>query len=485
VNELTISFLLYTAGVAAVGLLSARFSRGTESDFLLADRGLGAWVAGLSSAASAESGWVTLGLVGYAFNNGIAAFWVVPGTVLAFLFNWFVLAPRLQRLATESNALTIPDLLACRFSGAAATAIRLLSVVIMLTMLTAYAAAQFNSAGKMFAATFDWNYSTGVLSGAAIVLLYTVTGGFRAIAWTDVVQSVLMVCALVLIPIILIHRMGGLESTWNTLQQMEDGPQLTHWVGHRSGISLLAFVTLWLGVPLGNAGQPHVMIRLMATKDKRAIFRGGIISTTWVFILFSGAVSLGIAARAYYGTLADAEQALPLIAADASIVPGFLGGLVLAAILAAICSTADSQLLVSATAISHDLMKAVGKTLSNPRRRLILDRISVVVVGTAAAAIALTDVRSIFDFVLAYGWAGLGAAFGPPMILLLLRPQTTGWGVVAGMSSGIFTAIIWKLCFPELNAVVYNLVPAFAISFGMTWCSSYAKSSLANAADGQ
>jgi sodium/proline symporter len=464
VTQLTASFALYTAAIAAIGLLSTRFSRKTESDFLLADRGLGPWVAGLSSAASAESGWVTLGLVGFAFENGIAAFWIVPGTVAAFLFNWFVLAPRLQKLAAESGALTIPDVLACRFSGSTAAAIRIISVAVLLTMLTAYAAAQFNSAGKMFAATFNWNYSTGVLSGAAIVLLYTVTGGFRAIAWTDVAQAIFMVCALVVIPAILIHQHGGLADTWQALQQSDDGPSLTHWTGNRSGLALVAFLTLWLGIPLGNPGQPHVMIRLMATKDHRAIMRGGVISTTWVFVLFSGAVALGLAARVHYGSLDDPERALPLLAADATVVPEVLGGLVLAAILAAICSTADSQLLVAATAVSHDLPTAFGKKPSDLKWRLFTDRATILALGGIAAAIALSEVRSIFDFVLAYGWAGLGAAFGPATILLLMHGRTTGAGVIAGMLCGVGVAIVWKLCFPEWNSVVYNLVPAFITS---------------------
>jgi len=461
VNTLAVSFALYTAGIAVIGLLSTKVSRGTQSDFLLADRGLGAWVAGLSSAASAESGWVTLGLVGFAFTNGVSAYWVVPGTVAAFLFNWFVLGPRLHRLAQEHRALTVPDVLACQFQGPLAAAIRLISVAVLLTMLTAYAAAQFNSAGKMFAATFGWEYATGVVAGTAIVLIYTVTGGFRAIAWTDVVQAIFMVGALVLIPMILISQLGGLERTWNLLNQGENGSTVTHWLGRRSGIELVAFATLWFGIPLGNPGQPHVMIRIMATKDRTAILRGGIISALWVTVLFTGAVTLGLTARAKFGQLPDPEQALPLLAADVSVVSPVVGGLVLAAILAAICSTADSQLLVSATSISHDLMRVLRGPSQSAKSNILLDRVTILVVGILAAAIALTEVRSVFDFVLAYGWAGLGATFGPAMILILLNRKTTAAGVCSGMVSGFVIAVSWRMFLPEWNAVVYNLVPAF------------------------
>jgi len=209
VSTLGLSFLLYTIGIFAVGIYSARFGRRTSSDFFLADRGLGAWVAALSSSASAESGWVTLGLVGTAFNTGIGALWIVPGTVAAFLFNWVVLAPRLRRESLRHGGLTIPDILGRPYAGVQRTVIRVLSVLIILTMLTAYVAAQLNAAGKTFMGTFDWSYTAGVLCGAGIVMGYTVTGGFRAVAWTDVLQAILMVTAVLVLPLMLVVHIGG------------------------------------------------------------------------------------------------------------------------------------------------------------------------------------------------------------------------------------------------------------------------------------
>ena len=211
-SMLAVSFILCTLVIAIVGLVSTRYAKATTADFLVADRGLGAWVAGLSAAASAESGWVTLGLVGFAFQTGIAAFWVVPGTVAAFLFNWFVLAPRLRRHAEKHDCLTLPDVLTSMFSGGIAKAIRLVAVVIILVMLIAYAAAQFNAAGKMFAASFGWSYASSVLIGVAFVLVYTLVGGFRAVAWTDVLQSIVMLATVIIVPLMLVRlarRMVG------------------------------------------------------------------------------------------------------------------------------------------------------------------------------------------------------------------------------------------------------------------------------------
>ncbi|MBC8876174.1 MAG: sodium/proline symporter [Planctomycetes bacterium] len=470
-SVVAVSFLIYTLGIAALGIWSVRYSRRSEADFLLADRGLGAWVAALSASASAESGWVTLGLVGIAFKTGVGALWIVPGTVAAFIFNWFVLAPRLQKVSRESNALTIPDVLAAPHRALPAMLIRVAGVLIILSMLTAYVAAQLNAAGKTFQGTFDWDYRTGVLVGATIILVYTIAGGFRAIAWTDVVQSIFMISAVTLVPAVLIAKLGGPGEFWNRLDTMEPNGSLTDPLAGKAGLALVGFLALWLGVPLGNPGQPHMLVRLMAVKDRTAIRRGGFISSCWVLVLFTGAVFLGMAARAYYGELDDPERALPTIATDSNLIPGVVGGMLIAAILAAICSTADSQLLVSASAISHDLPVGIlGKRLTVVRK-MFVDRAAVVLVGAVATAIALAEARSVFSFVLDYGWAGLGAGFGPPLIVSLLWKRTTGWGVLAGMIVGISTAIIWRQ-FPDLHAQLYNLVPAFLFSLAATYVVS-------------
>jgi len=455
-SSLSLSFLLYTLGIFAIGIYSARFSRKTSSDFFLADRGLGPWVAALSSSASAESGWVTLGLVGTAFNTGVGALWIVPGTVAAFVFNWLVLAPRLRRAASQHGGLTIGDVLGQPYRGTAQTVIRVLSVFIILTMLTAYVAAQLNAAGKTFMGTFDWSYSAGVLCGALIVLGYTITGGFRAVAWTDVVQAILMVTAVLVLPLILVVHLGGFAELFDRLHSADQN--LTDPVAGKAGLSLIGFLAVWLGIPLGNPGQPHILVRLMAVRDEAAIRRGAIISSVWVFLLFTGAVLLGVAARAVYGTLEDPEKVLPIAADD--FLPGALAGMMTAAVLAAIASTADSQLLLSASSLSHDIAVVLLKTRASAQTRLIADRLAVLLIGSVATGIALGEVRMVFDFVL-YAWAGLGAGFGPSLILQLLWKRTTGWGVVAGMVVGVTTAILWR---STLHDQLYELVPAFFLS---------------------
>lgn len=475
---IAISFLVYTLAIAALGIYSSRFARQSHADFLLADRGLGAWVAGLSAAASSESGWVTLGLVGFAFKTGVGAFWIVPGTVLAFIFNWFVLGPRLRQASVDQESLTMLDVIASRYPAKFALWIRIIGIGIIVSMLTAYVAAQLNAAGKTFSGTFGWQYSIGVLVGAGIVLAYTLVGGFRAVSWTDVVQSIFMILAVTAIPILLIHELGGWSSFWEKLVSldavrndqgttvMNGGTDMADTLAGKSGLALVGFLALWLGIPLGNPGQPHSMIRLMSTRDDQAIRRGGLICSTWVLILFSGAVLLGISARVYYGELADPEKALLHVATDSELIPGFLGGMLLAAVLAAICSTADSQLLVSASAISHDCLERIFGMKPTLTTRKWVERSSLLVISIVAMAIALGEVRSVFDFVLAYGWAGLGAGLGPALIMTLLWKKTTGPAVITGMLVGVVTVIVWNQ-FPGLKSNLYALVPAF---FGSLAC---------------
>ncbi|MDQ7012210.1 MAG: sodium/proline symporter [Mariprofundaceae bacterium] len=458
-DSITASFLVYTLIVFGFGVYAARFARHSSNDFFLAGRRLGPWLAGLSMSASAESGWVTLGLVGMAFHTGIGAFWILPGTVAAIAFNWWVLGRRLRSVAAGQGAVTLPDVLAGPFSGCAARLIRTVAVLIILSMLTAYVAAQLTAAAKTFEATFGWSYLAGIAMGAAIVLIYTSLGGFRAVAWTDVLQAMLMILAVTLLPWTLVGELGGMDAVLSRLAVQDAA--LTDPLAARAGLALFGFFMLWLGIPFGYSGQPHVLVRYMAARDERAILRGAVISNIWVFVLFSGAVLLGIAARAYYGELADAEKALPIAAAG--LLPGWLAGMMIAAVMAAVCSTADSQLLVAASAVSHDLLRGVFGREVRERSLLAVHRAMVLLIGLTAAAIAAAESRVIFHFVL-YAWAGLGAAFGPALILLLFWRRTNAAGVLAGMVTGVLTAVIWVET-PVLKSLCYEMIPAFITAF--------------------
>lgn len=460
-DAVAISFIAYTAVIMGFGIFSARFAKRSSSDFFLAGRGLGAWVAALSSSASAESGWVLLGLTGMAFKTGVGALWVIPGTVLAFLFNWYVLANRLRKLSAQHNAITTPDILAVLHPGRPGMIIRLLSMIIIVFSLTLYVAIQFTAAGKAFDATFNISYVSGVAIGTGIVLVYTFTGGFRAVAWTDVLQAILMVAALVGLPIAMIVGMGGFGPMLESLKQDD---ALSHPFAQNAGMALIGFLVLWLGIPLHYPGQPHILVRFMATRDEKSIRRGAIISTVWVFFLFLGAIMLGICARALWGTVEgtlpgglEKEKVLPFVAA--ALLPGVLSGIVLAAVIAAICSTADSQLLVSASALSHDLFKGLFRKTLSDRVTVAINRSAVLLVGATAMGIALMKPRGIFDSVL-FPWSAMGSAFGPGLVFSLFWKRTTAAGVIAGMLVGFGVTLCWLLV-PDLNGKINVVGPSF------------------------
>ncbi len=464
---LAISFVAYSLFIVAIGLYTTRWRKKTDDDFVLANRELGSWASALSASASAESGWVMLGLVGMAFTSGLSAVWIAPGIGLGYLFNWFVIADRLRIESRDFQAATLPQYIHKKFGGGSKLLIWIPAIIIAAAML-GYVAAQMNAAGKAFEASFGLDYTWGVLAGALIVLAYTITGGFRAICWTDIIQASFMVVALIGMPIILYVQMGGYDQIATQLRTID--PQLMTLTGANSGYALLGFVVGMLGIGFGYPGQPHVLSRFMASKDKATVKKGGVIAFSWFMLVYTGAICFGLFARAYFGALADAEQALPL--ACNALLPPILAGFVIAAIVAAICSTADSQLIVVSTTFSRDILPMFRKQSSTPsfEQTQRWDRWTLAVLALISVAFALTENRVIFTFVL-YAWSALGAAFGPLMILGLLWKGTSRAGAIAGMITGAGVTVVWKNI-DFLSSALYELVPAFILSLISVWAFS-------------
>lgn len=459
---LIISFIVYSAGIVLIGVYSSRRKKQTTDDFVLANRELGPWVSALSASASAESGWVMLGLVGEAYLYGAAAFWIVPGIAAGYLFNWYVIAEKLRQSTTASSAVTLPQYLLHRF-GKNSTALRTISVLIITFSMLAYVAAQMNAAGKAFEATFALPYGWGVIAGAAIILTYTITGGFRAICWTDVIQAIFMVIALIGMPILILFEMGGYGAFLDAVQRVD--PTMLSFSYGKTGLAMLGFVVGLVGIGLGYPGQPHVLSRFMATKDSQSVRKGGKIAISWMVLAYMGAIFFGLFAKVHLGVLDDPEQALPL--AVNSMLPPILGGFVIAAIISAICSTADSQLIVVSSAISRDIMplftsRKQPDDFAAIQRR---DRLVLLILGLLAVLLAVTKSRVIFEFVL-YAWSALGASFGPVVLLGLLWKKANRSGAIAGMLTGLIVTVIWRNI-PALKGIVYELVPAFILAFAM------------------
>ncbi len=461
--QVLIPFIGYFLLIIAIGIYSSKFSSKGISEFFLGGRNMGRLVVALSAVVSGRSAWLLLGVSGLAYVQGISAIWAVLGyTVVEFLL-FLYYAPRLRKYTEENDCITIPDFYASRFNDKTGF-LRILIVSIFLIFMVTYVSAQFASGGKAFFAHFGISQNTGLLITAAIVLFYTLMGGFMAVSYTDVVQAIMMILALVVLPVTgIIHKEG-----WEFIS--------THAIPEHPGffnvlsIPTIALIGL-LGIGLGSPGNPHILVRYMSIKDAAQFRWTAIVGTLWNLVMGMGAVMIGIVGRAYFHTpdlLPGGDPENIFITLADTLMHPFLVGLILASVFAAIMSTADSQLLVAASSIVRDLYEKTGKKKKKIQsgKMAFYSRLSVFFIVIIAVFLGVYSKDLIFWFVL-FAWGGLGAAIGPTSILALFWEKTTRAGVIAGLLTGAITVFIWKTV-PFLNNLIYELVPGFILSFLMT-----------------
>jgi sodium/proline symporter len=441
-STVAVVMVAYLGVLLFIGWRAAKRTHGGE-DFHLAGRSLGAWSAGISSTASSESGWVTLGAVGMTFNYGVSGLWYAPGCLLGYLVNVYLLAPRLRPLSANQGSVTLTDVITRRW-GDPRNVLRLTATTIILVCMMGYVAAQMTAAGKAFSSSLGLEgrsgYILGVVIGAVVIILVTSLGGFRAVAWTDLFQGLLVAIALIALPLYAIGRLGGFGALIESLGAID--PDFLSAGGGRIGPALWGFIIGQLGIGLGYPGMPHVITRYMAARDDREVQRLQVIAMFWGVAVFYGAGLIGLAGRVMLPNLADGEQALMAIALQ--LVHPVLAGLLLAAVISAILSTVSSQLLVAASAVSYDVVEETLGKASDDRRSLILGRWTVAVVGLLGILVALSEVRLVFWFVL-FAWSGLGAAFAPLILLALIRRGVNRHGALAAMLTGAGVTVAWKL----------------------------------------
>lgn len=434
--------ILYLGVLLFIGWRAARRTHGGE-DFHLAGRSLGAWSAGISSTASSESGWVTLGAVGMTFTHGVSGLWYAPGCLLGYLVNVYVVAPRLRQLSAAHGSVTLTDVITRRW-GDPRNVLRVTATTIILVCMMGYVAAQMTAAGKAFSSSLGLEgragYLVGIIIGAVVITLVTSLGGFRAVAWTDLFQGLLVAGALIALPLYAVMRLGGFDALIQGLGSID--PQLLTASGGRIGPVLWGFVIGQLGIGLGYPGMPHVITRYMAARDDREVQRLQVIAMLWGVSVFYGAGVVGLVGRVMLPELADGEQALMAMALK--LVHPVLAGVLLAAVISAILSTVSSQLLVAASAVSYDVVEETLGQARDDRRSLMLGRITVVLVGLIGILVALTEVRLVFWFVL-FAWSGLGAAFAPLILLALTRGAVNRHGALAAMLTGAGVTVVWNL----------------------------------------
>lgn len=456
------TLIAYNAALVAMGLWASRRTR-DESDFFLGGRRLGAWVAGLSASASSSSAWTLLGVSGAAYAWGLSALWLFPATLMGFLINWIWVAPRLMRLSRERGSLTLTEFLAGDPAGRLYPAtIRLCSGAILVAFMF-YIASQFQGAGHAFASSFGLSSTVSIVVGAAIILLYTLLGGFWAVSVTDTLQGGLMALAAIILPVAALTHLGGFGELAEGLRAAagDSGASLTR---EYRGVLGLAFVLGTLGIGLGYPGQPHVVNRFMALRDSKALAQGRAIAVVWAVIIYSGMLLVGLCARALWAELPDGEQVI-FHSANATLSP-VLAGLVVAAVLSAIMSTADSQLLVAASSVSWDLRRAARQQAAEGGGGLSASRVVVVVLSLVAMTLAILAPAAIFSRVL-FAWHALGSAFGPVLVLRLAGYRLDGRGALASIAAGFGLTVVFHLLPDTPGDWMERLLPlivAFALA---------------------
>ena len=454
--------VFYFAVLIGIGWWASRDS-GSVAGFYVAGKKLPSWVIAFSSNTTGESGWLLLGLTGMGYLVGFHALWIVLGEVIGVALAWSIVARPFKEFTDRYDAITVPDYLADRFADKAHT-IRIVSAVIIFSMVATYTAAQLTASGKAFSSFLGTSYEGGVLIGAGVILLYTSIGGFKAVAYSDVLQGVLMFLCLLVLPIVGIWHAGG----WGTL--MADigaaDPALLRPMGeHGLSVTGVMSAVSFIGIGLAFLGAPQLLTRFMAARGRGQILEGGVIAVFCIIVFDIGAVLTGVAGRALFPGLADHETILPVMSTE--LFPAIVAGVILVVVLAAIMSTVDSLLILASSAVVRDVFQKVFRPDFSDRQLSLIGRCLTVVIGAGGLAVALPESRMIFWFVL-FAWSGLASAFTPVVLCSLFWRRTTRAGAISGMIAGFLTAVLWVLAVEEHFYDLYEMIPGFVAGFTVT-----------------
>ena len=469
-----ISIAAYLLLMIFIGAMFMKKNNNSE-DYFLGGRSLNGFVAALSAGASDMSGWMLMGLPGSVYALGTGQVWIGIGLMLGTIANWLFIAGPLRKYTIKANnSLTLPEFFVNRYRDEKKILLGVSSAVIVLFFVV-YTASAFASGGKLFNSVFGMDYHIALIVIALVILIYTFMGGFLAVCTTDFIQGLLMIVAVLAVPIIALMILGsgnvssslastGVDPASFLDPMQEDGTRI-------SAVSIISSLA-W---GLGYFGMPHILVRFMAIKDKQELKKSKSIAIIWVILGLAFACIIGVVGRAYLassGIIDDSEKVFiemikKVFTVDHNM--AILAGLFIASILAAIMSTADSQLLVASSAVSEDLYKGLVKKDADEGKVLTVGRTATIIVAIIALFIAWDPNSSIMGLV-SDAWAGFGAAFGPLVLCSLFWKRTNFAGALAGIISGAITVIIWDYipCMggatPGSATGLYSLAPGFVIS---------------------
>lgn len=453
---------LYLAVLLALGVWGGRESS-DMAGYYVAGKKLPSWVIAFSSNATGESAWLLLGLTGMGYLVGIHALWIVLGEVLGVTLAWVFVARPFKEYTDRQGAITVPDYLAARFRDSTHL-LRLISTAVILTMVAAYTAAQLTASGKAFDSFLGTGYTTGVLIGAAVILFYTTVGGFKAVAYSDLLQGLLMFGCLLTLPIVAIAAAGGWSGLIEGLRAADPALLLP---GGGLGFTVEGVVSVlgFVGIGIAFLGSPQLLTRFISARDQGSIVRASPIAVLCIVVFDVGAVFAGMAGRVLHPGLTDPETIYSLLSTE--LFPAVLTGVFLVVVLAAIMSTVDSLLILASSAVVRDLVQQVWAPDVTERRLSFFGKLTTVVIGGGALALALGEVRAIFWFVL-FAWSGLACAFTPVVLCSLFWKRTTLAGAIAGMLGGFGTTVVWVIAFKAQVYGLYEMIPGFLVGLALT-----------------
>lgn len=481
-----IAICLYMAFMLFVGVMYSKKTVSTD-DFYLGGRKLGPLVTAMSAEASDMSGWLLMGLPGLAYICGIAeASWTAIGLAIGTYFNWLIVAKRLRIYSDKTNAITVPHFFANRYRDKSKLLVTI-SAVIIIIFFVPYTASGFSACGKLFATLFNSNYHAAMIISAAIIILYTVIGGFFAASVTDLVQSVVMSLALIVVLVFGISQAGGISSVVENAKGISDYISLTSFQNRFSqeifSYGFLPIVST-LAWGLGYFGMPHILVRFMAIGDVNKLKISRRVGTIWVIISMAVAIVIGIvgmgmtesgALESLFSSASSASEAssksetiiisIATLLSKNGVLAAFIAGIIMAGILASTMSTADSQLLVASSSVSENIIKELFLKNMSAKTQMWIARATVIVISIAAVILAWNPNSSVFRIV-SFAWAGFGAAFGPVILAALFWRRSNKWGALAGIVSGGVMVFVWKFLVRPLGGAwdIYELLPAFVVA---------------------
>jgi len=459
------TFILYLVALIAFGFFFYRHTH-TLSDYILGGRKLGSGVAALSAGASDMSGWLLLGLPGAVYAFGLNQIWIAIGLTIGAYLNWQFVARKL-RTYTEvaSDSITLPDYLEFRFYDKSRM-LRVISAVVILVFFAVYTASGLVAGATLFESAFDLAPEIALYTGTIIIIAYTFLGGFLAVSWTDFFQGILMFLALIAAPLIIVVTYMSWDEIIATASAIDPA-----YVDVFSGMTFIGIISL-LAWGLGYFGQPHILARFMAIRSEKAVPKAKMIAMIWMVFALYGAIFVGFTGIAFFADspLPAGDQEIVFLELTRVLFNPWVAGVILAAILSAVMSTVDSQLLVCSSAVSEDFYKSFLKPKASEKELVLVSRLAVIGVAIIALYLASNPDNLVLDLV-AYAWAGFGASFGPVIILSLFWRNMTRNGALAGIITGAATVLIWENLSLILPGVEHEIITLYSIIPGFIFCT--------------